>query len=77
MNTRNTTVGFVATLATAAVLVAGCTDDNDNDGHSMGSMGSMMSSAPMAGETSSGEPPTAGGSTRTTSRRVTGRGSKR
>ncbi|MGW0172440.1 DUF305 domain-containing protein [Rhodococcus sp. NPDC003322] len=53
MNTRTTAVGFVAALATAAVLVAGCTNDNDTDGHSMGSMGSMMSSAPMAGESSS------------------------
>lgn len=47
MKSRTTTIGFVAALATAAALVAGCTNDNDHDGHSMGS---MMTSAPMSGE---------------------------
>jgi uncharacterized protein (DUF305 family) len=40
MNTRTRTAVFVAAVAAGALIVAGCSND-DNQGHSMDSMGSM------------------------------------
>ena len=45
MNTRTRTAGFVAAVAAGALIVAGCSND-DNEGHSMDSMGSMSMTMP-------------------------------
>ncbi|MFD4291982.1 DUF305 domain-containing protein [Rhodococcus sp. NPDC058505] len=53
MTTRTTTAGFVAALAAAALVLAGCSTDDGTDGHSMDSMSSMTTSAQESGEMSS------------------------
>ncbi|MGW4478167.1 DUF305 domain-containing protein [Rhodococcus triatomae] len=50
MNTHTRTAGFLAALTAGALIVAGCSDSDDNAGHSMDSTGSMSmtTSAPAA-----------------------------